>query len=253
MSDEKPDPVAAALAARLDAQARRRDPRPADAYGLPEAVLKQLQDAPIDPTRPLLALDADEVLLDFADHLGRWMQNEGWRMDLTEYRLEGAIRRIDDGRPADRTEVSGLIDRFFASEAEHMKLAEGAGDAVEALSSRAQILVLTNVPLAQREARIRCLKAQGIDRPLVANEGGKGKALRWLWDRTEAPIAFVDDADAQLGSAKSHAPGIFTLHYVASDGLRRLVAGADNADARADSWPEATDILTRALRAPGAS
>lgn len=225
----------------------QREPRPSSAYELPGEVSEQLQTLRLDPGRPLLAVDADEVLLDFAAHLGRWMEGEGWTLNLTEYRLEGAIRRIDDGRPAERKDVGALIAKFFAEEAENQEALPGAAAALEALSEQAQILVLTNVPLAQREARIRCLTSQGIDYPVVANSGGKGRALRWLWDRTEQPVAFIDDADPQLASAKTHAPDVFRLHFVASDLLLRVTGEPLHADASARDWETAHRLLAEAL------
>ncbi|MEL6979971.1 MAG: hypothetical protein AAGM38_14980 [Pseudomonadota bacterium] len=222
-----------------------RAPRPLAEYGLPDAVAAQLKGLRLAPDAPLLAVDADEVLLDFAAHLGRWMEGEGWRMSLTEYRLEGAIRRIEDGRAAERAEVGALITRFFAAEAGRQEVAPGAAEALAALRREmgAQIIVLTNIPQAQAETRRRLLAANGIDYPLVANEGGKGRALRWLWDRTRGAMAFVDDADGQLGSARSHAPGVFRLHFVAGEALRRITGAAANAEAAAASWPEARAIL----------
>ncbi|MEM9724901.1 MAG: hypothetical protein AAF909_05485 [Pseudomonadota bacterium] len=237
------------LLAQMGGGALRRAPQPEKAYGLSDEVRAQLAALELDPARPLLALDADEVLLEFSTHLGRWMEGEGWRLDLTSYRLEGAIRRIDGGRPAEGWEVGKLINGFFDAQVEEMTTAPGAAAAVDALGEIAQVIVLTNVPFVHRQARARCLAAQGISAPVVANSGGKGRALRWLWDRTEAPMAFVDDAEPQLFSAKSRAPDVFRLHFIASDHLRRVAGDAPSANAQADSWPEAVTRLRAALAA----
>lgn len=220
-----------------------RGPQPSEAYGLPDAVRQQLEAAPLAADRPLLAVDVDEVLLDLAAHLGRWMEGEGWRLALTEHRLDGAISRIECGRRAEPEEVKALIGDFFAAEAESQAPIPGAAEALAALAERAQILILTNVPLAQREARIRCLRAHGVDYPLIANSGGKGRALRWLWDRTTGPVAFIDDSDGQLASARARAPEVFRLHFVASEMLRRVAGEAPNAQAGARDWEEARRIL----------
>lgn len=226
----------------------RRAPQPLAAYGLPGAVVEQLEALSLEPDAPLLAVDADEVLLDFAAHFGRWMEGEGWRMSLTGYRLQGAIRRIADGREAERAEVGAMIERFFASEAGRQEGVPGAAEALAGLSRDARVVVLTNVPLAQADTRRRRLAELGVDYPLVANSGGKGRALRWLWDRTAAPVAFVDDADGQLGSARTYAPGVFRLHFIAGEALRQVAGAAEHADARAETWPEAQRILLAALQ-----
>lgn len=224
-----------------------RRPHPTGDYDLPPEVASQLEALELVPDRPLLAVDADEVLLEFAEHFGRWMEGEGWRLSLTEYRLDGAISRIEDGRFAERAEVGALITRFFADEAERQAALPGAAEALRALSAKAQIVVLTNVPFAQREARIRCLRGHGVDYPLVANSGGKGKALRWLWDRTNRAVAFVDDADPQLASSETHAPRVFRLHFVASDLLRRVTGAPKHANAAARDWESARGILSEVL------
>lgn len=228
----------------------RRAPQPLSAYGLSSDVASQLEALEMDRAAPLLAVDADEVLLDFAAHFGRWMESEGWRMSLTEYRLEGAITRIEDGRPAERAEVGALIGGFFAAEAGRQEVVPGAAEALAALAAEARILVLTNVPPAQAETRRRLLAGYGIDYPLIANSGGKGRALRWLWDRTAAPMAFVDDADLQLASAKTHAPSVFRLHFIAGAALRQVAAPARSANAEAHDWSEAKNVLAAALFDP---
>lgn len=224
-----------------------RAPQPDAAYHLDDAVLGQLRATPLDAARPLLVVDVDEVLLEFAGHFARWMQGAGWRLDLTEYRLDGAIRRIKDGLTADRAQTSALIADFFAAEADRQTALPGAAAALGDLAKRAQIVILTNAPLAQREARIGCLRAQGVDFPLVANTGGKGAALRWMWDRTGGPVAIVDDSEAQLASARKWAPGALRLQFLAGETLRRLAGERRSADARAENWREAQEILSEFL------
>ncbi|MEO1330166.1 MAG: hypothetical protein AAFW46_10920 [Pseudomonadota bacterium] len=229
----------------------RRAPQPIKRYGLAEEVLPQLLALKIDPDRPILAVDADEVLLHFARHLQRFMAGEGYRLDLSEYRLDGAISRLSDGAILSKSEGWALISLFFARETRTQEIVEGAAETLAALaedpSLRAQVLILTNVPQSARAARVANLAGHGLGFPLVANVGGKGRALRYLWDHSAAPVAFVDDSALQLGSAATRAPGVARVHFVADPDLRRVAGRVEHAEHAMESWPAGERLLRRLL------
>lgn len=231
--------------------AERRAPQPLRRYRLHEDVLPQLLALDLDPERPVLAVDADEVLVLFARHLQRFIAAQGHRLDLSEYKLDGAITRVSDGRVLTREEGWTLIRAFFDAETLRQRAVDGAAAALRALSEdpalRVQVIVLTNVPQAAREARAANLAAQGIAYPVVANQGGKGRALRYLWDHTRRAVAFNDDSDLQLGSAARRAPGVSRVHFVADPDLRRLAGAARNAEHAVEDWAEAAALFRRLL------
>ncbi|MEL6318038.1 MAG: hypothetical protein AAFR16_10435, partial [Pseudomonadota bacterium] len=125
--------------ARLTGGADRRAPQPLRCYGLGEAARQQIDailarpDA--DPERPLIAVDADEVLLHFARHLQRFTLSQGVRLDLSAYRLDGGFTRLSDGETLSREEGWRLIDLFFAREAERQEPVSGAAEALAALAA----------------------------------------------------------------------------------------------------------------------
>lgn len=225
-----------------------RAPQPNSVYGLAPGVLEQLEALELDPERPVLAVDADEVLVYFARHLARFAETIGFRLSLTEYRLNGAFTRLADGGVAGGDEVGRVLRAFFDEETGKQEVVEGAREALAALSRAAQVIVLTNVPQAARAARIDNLRGHGLDYPLVANSGGKGRPLRWLWDRTRASVAFIDDSASQLGSAERRAPEVFRTHFVADPDLRRLAGVVSCAQARPESWESAAAVLGDHLR-----
>ncbi len=209
-------------------------------------VLAELEAAGVEPGRPLVAVDADEVLVHFAEHFGEHCAARGIRFSLVEYRLDTALRHAD-GRPLDREEIAPLIWEFIETETRDQRAIDGAADGLATLAREAQVVVLTNAPAKMRADRIANLADLGMPYPVVMNEGGKGRALRWLAERAAAPVAFVDDSVDQHGSAARHAPDVLRVHMVAPEILRPIVGQAPGAMARVHDWAAATDALRRAF------
>ena len=70
--------------------------------GLDPEVLAQLRTLSIVPGRPLLAVDADEVLVYLAEHLARYLPTIGFDIRLTQYQLEGSIFPAGSEFPQDK-------------------------------------------------------------------------------------------------------------------------------------------------------
>ncbi|GIX13645.1 MAG: hypothetical protein KatS3mg118_1604 [Paracoccaceae bacterium] len=205
----------------------------------------QIDAAPLSPGRPLIVVDADEVLVHFAPHLARWLAAQGWRLALREYRLDGAIRHAGTGEPAGAERIRALLDRFFAEETHRQEAIAGAAAGLAALAPRAQIVVLTNVPAHARAARMRNLAGHGMAFPVIANTGGKGRALAELARRAAAPVAFIDDSPVQIVSARRHAPGVVRIHFTGSEYLRPVMPQVAEADHTAPDWPSLVALLER--------
>jgi hypothetical protein len=188
--------------------------------------------------RPLLILDCDEVILEFAGPFARWLR-EARAVDLTfnSFALVGNMRHLADGRPVDPADFPALLNGFFA-EGQHLQApAEGAIEALSALSARMDLVVLTNIPEAYRDIRLEILKGHGLDVPVHANDGPKGRMIATLAGDRRA--VFVDDLPPHHSSAAKHAPAVGRLHMVADATLRGLIPAAPDAHARIDSWAEA--------------
>lgn len=227
------------------------DHQPPSLAALEEAIdantMAQLRETPIEPGRPLLAVDADEVLVVFAAHLKRFAAGLGVEMHLERYDLTGAFRDRATGRVFDFDEAIGIIGQFFGSECRHQEAVPGAAAALARLAGIAQIVVLTNVPRHGRAARIENLRDLGMAYPLVENTGGKGKALAWMAAKAGAPAAFVDDSPSQIESAKRRAPGVARLHFVGADYVHRIIPETAAATHRVATWAEAERILRDCL------
>lgn len=204
---------------------------------------EQIEAAGLVAGRPLLAVDADEVLVHFAPHLDRWLAGLGWRLALTEYRLDGAIRRADTGEAAGQDQGRALLHRFFDEETHRQEAMAGAAEGLAALAPHAQIVVLTNVPKPARAARVANLAGHGIPFPVIVNEGGKGPALADLARRAAAPVAFIDDSPGQIVSARRHAPAVRRIHFTGSDYLRPVMPVVPEADHSIGDWPSLVALL----------
>ncbi len=215
--------------------------------GLDPEVLAQLRALPIVPGRPLLAVDADEVLVYLAEHLARYLPTIGFRMRLTQYQLEGSIFPVDSGIPVPFDDCLRLIDRFFDDETLNQQALPGAVEALARLSERAQVVVLTNVPRHARDLRRRNLAALGMDYPMVENAGGKGRALFWMAAHADAPAAFIDDSLKQHESAARRAPEVTRVHFVGASHLRRILPESPAAHHRVEGWEACEAVLSRIL------
>lgn len=210
-------------------------------------VLEQLRALPIRRGVPLLAVDADEVLVYLADHLQRWLPETGHRMVLTQYQLEGSIFPVDSEDPVPFDDCLRLIDRFFDGEVLSQQAIPGAPEALARLAETMQVVVLTNVPRHARELRRQNLAALGMGYPMVENSGGKGKALAWMAAEAEAPVAFVDDSLKQHESVARRLPEATRIHFVGASHLKRILPESPAAHHRAEDWAHCESLVRRVL------
>jgi hypothetical protein len=200
-------------------------------------VLKQIERIPLDPDRPLIVTDADEVLCHFIVGLERVLERQALRFDLVGFAITGNVKHRN-GVALSPAEVSEQIELFFESETESIEPVDGAARALAALSAQAQILVLSNVPMPALAARARWLARHGMDYPLVANIGRKGPALRHLAARAGRPVLFIDDIPHNLTSVAEHAPDVLRIQYIADPRLSRAVPRCPDCHHRAADWAD---------------
>jgi len=200
--------------------------------------------AGLTPRRPLLVVDADEVILRFVDGFDRFLRGGGLFLDLSSYRLHGNVKRQADGASVLDVEVTALLEEF-RRELDSLELVDGAQEALRALEARVDIVVLTNISSAQAAARQRNLAALGLDISLVANSGVKGPALRAL------AAFFVDDIPQNLASAAEAAPDIWRIHLIGDDRLKPLLPPAAHAHLRAERWSDAYRFIDEKLSEAG--
>ncbi len=199
--------------------------------------------------RPLLILDADEVLFMFVDGFMNFLESRGCYLDLTSYRLHGNVKTRADNSVVANQEVTRLLD-IFRADLDSLAAAEGAQTILDGLSREMDVVVLSNVSPAQAEPRLRNLAAAGLPFPLIANTGPKGPAVKTLAARGGKPAFFVDDIPSHLASVAEEAAEVFRIHFISDDRLKPLLPASTHAHLRADSWHEIEDFVRSKL--PGA-
>lgn len=192
--------------------------------------------------KPLLILDCDEVILEFAAPLTRWLHDvHDVELRLDTFAFHGNMRHRADGRLVDAAELPALLDGFFTHGQILQTPFEGAIDTLTGLAADMELVVLTNIPAAHRDQRVDVLRGLGLDVPVYANDGPKGPMLKQLAQGRRA--VFVDDLPPHHGSAAKHAPHVGRLHMVGAPALRSLIPDAPEAHARIDDWPAAADWI----------
>tara|TARA_R110002096_G_scaffold126384_4_gene273219 strand:- start:91 stop:753 length:663 start_codon:yes stop_codon:yes gene_type:complete len=212
-------------------------------------VASQLAELRLDPGRPLLISDADEVLFDFMAAFVGYVEEQGHYYDWKSFALTGNIRRPSDDGALSPAEVRLLINTFFQERTSTIPAVEGAAAALEALAADGvQVLVLSNLPLAQRNDRARALERNGMAYPIIANAGLKGPTVRMLAAQVQAPAAFIDDIGHHHESVAEHAEAVHRLHFSSHPRLRALQGHIPTAHHQAESWEElAAEIRVRLL------
>jgi hypothetical protein len=200
----------------------------------------------LTPGRPLVVVDADEVILRFVDGFDRFLRDRDLFLDLTSYRLHGNVKRIIDKTTVLDVEVTALLDEF-RQDLDSLEPVDGASDALTRVAGRADVVVLSNVTAAQGAARLRNLKACGLDFPVVCNAGPKGPAVRDLSMRAGRPVFFIDDIAPHLASVAESAPHVLRIHLVGDARLKSLLPISEHAHLRAASWQEAAEFMLSRL------
>ena len=191
----------------------------------------------IDPARPLLIVDVDEVLALFMHGFGRFLAGRGYEFRVDRFALFQNIYAPGAEAHLDIETGKTLFDDFFRFAAEDIDPAPGAADSLRHLALGANIVVLTNAPDYAREARARWLIRHGMDYPMIINSGLKGEAVAGLAARTPRPTAFIDDLIHNLNSVEEAAPAVHRFQMVADPRLRPLAPAALERHRRIDEWP----------------
>jgi hypothetical protein len=201
----------------------------------------------VHPKRPLVIVDVDEVLAKFMAGFERYVGRHGYEMRVDKFALFQNIYPLGETNHVEIERGVALFNDFFLHGADDLEPAEGAADALADLSSRADVVILTNAPGHGREARSGWLKKHGFDYPLVINAGLKGPAAADLSQRTARASAFVDDLLPNLESVAESAPAVARFQMVADERLRPLAPSVPDRHPRHDEWPALKAAIEAAI------
>lgn len=199
--------------------------------------------ADLDPARPLVVCDIDEVVLHYLDSFDAFLRANSHQLVAESFRLHGNVRRLDDGVPASTEEVDDFQDAFFSTQDIWQKPVDGAHAALTSLSRQADIVFLTAMPPRYRDVRSKLLTEHGFHWPMVASEDAKGPLVARLAEGRTGPLAFVDDIVTNHRSVADHAPHCLLVHLMANQAFRALAPDPGESVRQATDWPDAQSII----------
>ncbi len=208
-----------------------------------EDVRPQLGAISIQPDRPLIIADADEVLFNFMQGLEVFLKDQEMFFDWSSFALHGNIRYLADKEPVSKEKLPTLLDQFFAEHCHRLPAVDGAAEHLEKLKDKAQIIVLSNVPPQYAALRREGLQKNGMDFPLIANIGAKGHVVEYLTRELQKPAFFIDDIPTNHHSVQEHADHVQRVHFIADERLASLLGPAEHSHVRLDSWPDIHDHI----------
>jgi hypothetical protein len=196
--------------------------------------------------RPLVIVDVDEVLGLFMKGFGDFLALQGLELRIDRYGLFKCIYRPNAAEPISDEEGKALFHAFFRTHCAEMEPAPGAIAALNRLSRRAEIAILSNAPPQAERLRAGWLRKHGLEHPLILNVGPKGPITAGLVGQSRGRSAFVDDILANLDSVAEHAPQTATFQHVADERLRRYAPRSER-HRRIDDWAELAAAIEAAV------
>ena len=205
-----------------------------------------LESLGLSSARPLVLVDVDEVLALFMQGFGGFLGREGYELRIDRFALFQNIYRPGEAEHLPLEDGRKLFDAFFREHCDAIEPAPGAVEALQGLSRRAEILILSYAPAEAERLRGEWLRRHGLPHPLVLNSGPKGPIAAALTSQTDQPTAFVDDLIPNLDSVADHSPGTATFQHVADERLRPLAPRSDR-HPRIDDWAELAAAIEAAI------
>ncbi len=206
----------------------------------------RLSDLGLSPNRPLAIIDVDEVLGLFMQGFGTFLAARGLEFRVDRFALFQNIYRPGSSEHLDLDAGKQLYDEFFRTSCGEMEPAPGAVVALNRLSRRADILILSNAPADAERLRVEWLRRHGLEHPLILNVGPKGPMTAALVRQSQGRSAFVDDLLPNLDSVAEHAQATATFQHVADERLRPLAPTSDR-HRRIDDWAELGAAIEEAV------
>ena len=218
---------------------------------LHEVTAQHIAEVSINPDKPLIICDVDEVVLHFVRGLEDYLETRKLWLDPASFALNGNIRKKATNEPINASEIGPLLKDFFASCVGSLDAIEGAADSLAELSEAVDVIMLTNMPHEYRDARVDNLHGHGMPYPVVSNSGSKGHAIHALAHQVEKPVFFLDDTPDNLHSSADTCPDVVNIHFIQDDRFGRHMPEINRFSLRTNNWNESRTFIWDHLQRHG--
>jgi hypothetical protein len=203
-----------------------------------EFTQQQLSALRVDPNRPLIICDVDDVVVHFLRGFDAVLAEQDHVLEASSFSLNGNVyhRKTRELMPGQK--VSALVDQYFDSKTAEMEAIDGAVEGLLQLSNHASVVMLTNLPHRVRDQRVQNLKGHGLTFPVITNSGPKGPAIKDLASRTSHPVVFIDDSPQFVMSAYEWVPEVKIVHFLHDPRFSNLNKPFDFVSLTTGTWPE---------------
>lgn len=198
--------------------------------------LEQIRQLKIDPEKPMIISDADEVILHFSDLLKNYLSTQDMYFNFGGYALNDSIRYQKDDQPVSRRKRSWLFNDFFDKYTAKQILVEGVRESLFHLSKKCQIIILTNIPHDYADARRTKLSTLGLDYPMVSSSGPKGALVEAISQHCDHKSIFIDDLSSHHTSVAEFSPDTLRIQYIAHEQLNSVEKKATDCHYRCRDW-----------------
>ncbi|MEP1443578.1 MAG: hypothetical protein ABJK39_11280 [Hyphomicrobiales bacterium] len=195
----------------------------------------------LDPQKPLLICDVDEVILHFVAPFEEFLASRNAQLKKQSFKLSGNIIDLASGSAYSMKESGELIQEFHNISVDQQSPVDGAIAGLKRLSETYAIVFLTNVAATLTERRREHLASIGAPYPVLQNEGSKANMVQTLAKDLTAPIVFIDDLPPHHLAVKAAEPRVNCIHFMADDTYRSIVTFDAEIGKKTESWSEIID------------
>ena len=217
---------------------------------LKKEVLDQINKINIDYSKPLLISDADEVIVNMISCFEEFILKENLYYDMSAYALFGNIKNKEDDSIVNNEKIIELLNNFYDLHTMDITFVQEAVIYLKKIETEldVQIIILSNLPLKNREEREISFKNNGLNYPVIANSGPKGPAIKEVTKELMKNVFFIDDISTNLLSAHETVNNIKTIHYISDDRIAKLALTPEKVNLRAESWIEIYNYIKNEIK-----
>jgi len=198
--------------------------------------------AALDPDKPLLICDVDEVVLHFVAPFEDYLRARNARLKKDSFKLSGNIINTVTELAFSMEDCVEMIQEFHQIEVDKQPVVKGAVEGLSELSAAYQIIFVTNVAVNLTERRRDHLASIGAPYPVIQNNGSKAEVVQALCENTQKPTVFIDDLPPHHSSIKAALPQVNCIHFMADPEFRSIVKLDKAIGHKAKSWNTIIDI-----------